>query len=407
MISNVKTYPGISDHDIVLCDINISPSVKRKPPRQIFQYQKSDVDSLKESLSSEVHSFLSNQPESCSVEENWQSFKSLVHTHMDKFIPYKMSKGKQAHPWISPFIVLQMRKRDKLYQRAKRASPTTKVKLINAYKKQRNKVTELIRESHENYKTEVIGPSLESHPKKFWNYIRSLRRESLGIPPQVVNNKFYSTDKGIAEALNQQFTSVFTEENVDQLPDKGISPFEDIPDLHIDLAGVVKQLSQLNTTKHLARNNIIIDEQHGFRQMMSCETQLIQATQDWPEVLNRGGQTDVLLLDFSKAFDKVPHLRLAAKLNYYGIRVKMLSWIQDFLVGRDQCVVVNGTHSKWSPVTSGVPQGSVLGPTLFLLYINDIVNDISCTLRLLADDSILYKEITCADDYNLLQEDLN
>ncbi|XP_072040225.1 uncharacterized protein [Amphiura filiformis] len=140
---------------------------------------------------------------------------------------------------------------------------------------------------------------------------------------------------------------------------------------------------------------------------MSCETQLIQATQDWSEVLNRGGQTDVLLLDFSKAFDKVPHLRLAAKLNYYGIRGKMLSWIQDFLVGRDQCVVVNGTHSKWSPVTSGVPQGSVLGPTLFLLYINDIVSDISCTLRLFADDSILYKEITCADDYNLLQEDLN
>jgi hypothetical protein len=158
--------------------------------------------------------------------------------------------------------------------------------------------------------------------------------------------------------------------------------------------------------KHLADNNIIIDQQHGFRQKLSCETQLIQATHDWTEVLNRGGQTDVLLLDFSKAFDKVPHHRLSIKLDYYGIRGKTLHWIENFLSGREQCVAVNGTHSKWTPVTSGVPQGSVLGPTLFLVYINDIASDVSSTLRLFADDSILYKEINSTDDQIQLQNDL-
>jgi hypothetical protein len=490
LISNVKVYPGICDHDIVTFNINMSPSVKRKPPRKIYQYHKSDTKSLKESLETEVDSFLSNNPENNTVETNWLQFKNIVHTHMEKFIPHKMTKSKQSHPWITPVIVRQMRKRDKLYTKAKRAGPSTKAKFTSAYKKQRNKVTDLIRESHNSYKSDVIGPSLDSNPKKFWSYIRSLRKESLGIPPQSVNGKTYATDKGIAEALNNQFTSVFTEERKDHIPDKGVSPYQDIPELQVELEGVIKQLKQLDcnkaggpddiparflhdysselgpilqfifqqsydtgtlppdwkramvtgiykkgsksspenyrpvsltcitckimehivlshTAKHLARNNIIIDAQHGFHEKMSCETQLIQATQDWSEVLNRGGQSDVLLLDFSKAFDKVPHLRLATKLKYYGIRGKTVNWIQDFLAGREQCVAVNGTHSKWSPVTSGVPQGSVLGPTLFLVYINDIATDIKSTLRLFADDSILYREINCSDDQALLQDDLN
>jgi hypothetical protein len=164
-----------------------------------------------------------------------------------------------------------------------------------------------------------------------------------------------------------------------------------------------------HTAKHLAANNIIIDEQHGFREKLSCETQLIQATQDWSEVLNRKGQTDVLLLDFSKAFDKVPHKRLSSKLRHYGISGMTLGWIQDFLSGREQSVAVNGSKSKWSPVLSGVPQGSVLGPTLFLIYINDIATDVKSTLRLFADDSILYREINDPNgsDQAILQEDLN
>lgn len=92
---------------------------------------------------------------------------------------------------------------------------------------------------------------------------------------------------------------------------------------------------------------------------------------------------------------------------HYGLNGKTLNWIQGFLSEREQCVVVNGAHSSWKPVRSGVPQGSVLGPTLFLLYINDIADEVNSTMRLFADDSILYREIKGPKDQEQLQKDLD
>jgi hypothetical protein len=116
---------------------------------------------------------------------------------------------------------------------------------------------------------------------------------------------------------------------------------------------------------------------------------------------------DVLLLDFSKAFDVVSHNCLLHKLTFYGIGGKTNSWIKAFLSCRSQKVSVNGTHSSPIAVTSGVPQGSVLGPILFLLYINDIADTINSPMRLFADDSIIFREIHTHDDHLALQEDIN
>ena len=105
---------------------------------------------------------------------------------------------------------------------------------------------------------------------------------------------------------------------------------------------------------------------------MSFETQLIEATYDWTNILNKGkGQIDVILLDLSKAFDVVPHHRLHMKLYMYGITGKTHRWIEDFLGNITQEVVVNGSKSERGMVKSGVPQGTVLGPLLFLIYINE------------------------------------
>ena len=142
-----------------------------------------------------------------------------------------------------------------------------------------------------------------------------------------------------------------------------------------------------------------INHQHGFRQKFSCETQLISAINDWAKSINRRTQTDVILLDFGKAFDTVPHQRLISKLNFYGIRDRSLDWIKAFLTDRTQVVSNNGTHSNPRPVVSGVPQGSVLGPVLFLLYINDITDNISSHMRLFADDSVIYREINTQQDH--------
>ena len=158
--------------------------------------------------------------------------------------------------------------------------------------------------------------------------------------------------------------------------------------------------------KHLSSNDIIINNQHGFREKLSCETQLLQAVDDWSTTLNQRGQSDVLFLDFSKAFDKVPHQHLLHKLSYYGITGKTREWIRGFLTGRSQCVVVDGEESEWCPVISGVPQGSVMGPVLFLIFINDITDGISSDIRLFADDSIIYRKITSLEDQKALHEDL-
>ena len=112
------------------------------------------------------------------------------------------------------------------------------------------------------------------------------------------------------------------------------------------------------------------------------------------------------ILDFTIAFDKVPHKRLIHKLNYYGISGPIATWIETFLIGRTQQVVVNGATSSSTVVTSGVPQGTVLGPLLFLLYINDLPNNLSTSVRLFADDCILYTPIRTQNDSSLLQNDL-
>ena len=164
-------------------------------------------------------------------------------------------------------------------------------------------------------------------------------------------------------------------------------------------------LSHLN--KHLSTNGILSPLQHGFRTGMSCETQLVLTCHDWANILNQQGQIDALLLDFSKAFDKVSHTKLLHKLGQYGVNGKTQKWISGFLHNRTQFVAINGTHSSTTPVTSGVPQGSVLGPTLFLLYINDIVDVPKSELRLFADDTVLYRAIKSQHDHQILQEDLH
>jgi len=157
---------------------------------------------------------------------------------------------------------------------------------------------------------------------------------------------------------------------------------------------------------HLDEHNILSSLQHGFRAKHSCDTQLLTTTHDLMKSFDNKKQVDVAVLDFSKAFDKVPHERLLAKLQHYGIVGPIHSWIGEFLKGRSQCVLVEGEQSAQSDVLSGVPQGSVLGPALFLLYINDLPDQITSKARLFADDCLVYREINSASDQDKLQKDL-
>ena len=141
---------------------------------------------------------------------------------------------------------------------------------------------------------------------------------------------------------------------------------------------------------HLDNNNILYDLQHGFRGKRSTVKQLISLYDDLVTTRSKKVQTDLVVMDFAKAFDKVCHRLLGMKLSHYGVRDHELQWIESFLSGRSQTVVVEGKRSEKAPVISGVPQGTVLGPILFLVYINDIAEKVEHSqVRLFADDCIL------------------
>ena len=172
---------------------------------------------------------------------------------------------------------------------------------------------------------------------------------------------------------------------------------------------LLEHIVHSNIMDHFEEHSSLNEFQHGFRQKRSCETQLLTTVRDFSLCLNRKEQTDAVLLDFSKAFDKVDHEKLLHKLSSLGIGGPLLQWIRSFLSHREQSVLVDGATSSPAPVLSGVPQGTVLGPLLFLTYINDINKNLSegTRIRLFADDSLLYRTIHTKEDSLTLQKDLN
>ena len=170
---------------------------------------------------------------------------------------------------------------------------------------------------------------------------------------------------------------------------------------------VLEHIIHSHMMKHLDKYNILSPAQHGFRKGLSCESQLLVTTHDLTSALDQGKQVDAIVLDFSKAFDMVPHNRLLSKLQHYGISGNLLSWLQAFLTQRTQAVVLDGESSKPTKVLSGVPQGTVLGPLLFLLYINDLPDIVGSNVRLFADDCLLYRIIEHPSDVQGLQADLD
>ena len=155
---------------------------------------------------------------------------------------------------------------------------------------------------------------------------------------------------------------------------------------------------------HLERNKLLSDDQHGFTRNKSCLTNLLETLEDITSCLNNGEGVDLVFLDYRKAFDSVPHKRLIHKLSTYGFGETFTKWITDFLIGRTQTVSIRGKFSQPAVVLSGVPQGSVLGPLLFILYVNEIPEVIQGTAKLFADDTKIFDK-TCRRDS--LQKDLD
>ena len=173
------------------------------------------------------------------------------------------------------------------------------------------------------------------------------------------------------------------------------------------LCKIMEKLVREKVVEHLETNDLISKMQHGFVSGRSCVTQLIDVLDIWTQTIDEGGAIDAIYMDYQKAFDTVPHRRLISKVKAHGIAGNVLHWIKDFLSHRVQKVIINGTHSSEKAVTSGIPQGSVLGPLLFVLYINDLPSCVQSNIRLFADDTKIFTRSDLPGATDRLQDDLN
>ena len=370
-----------------------------------------------------------------------------------------------------------------------RSIPATKRRAdFERYKRIRNQVNDDARNAKRSYERR-IAKKAKRESKHFWKYVKRKVKSQSGVTNlQKTDSTLTKSDQEKAEVLNEYFSSVFTRENLDNIPDIPDKQFgKPLDSLIIDISVVEKVLKDLNAGKsmgpdelnplllktmsnvfavpltlifqesvssgkipgiwkdarvtplfkkgqksnpgnyrpvsltsivckcmekivrtavieHLMSNNLISNAQFGFRNGRSCVLQLIDVMEDWTNYVENDESWDTIYLDFAKAFDSVPHERLLRKVSAYGIRGQLLTWIKNFLTERRQYVSVKGESSTWKDVISGVPQGSVLGPILFIIYINDLPDIVTSKVKIFAHDTKLYNKDSNSD---IIQQDLD
>ena len=245
--------------------------------------------------------------------------------------------------------------------------------------------------------------SVQITPAIVFAAIRSIK-PSNSLDPEGFPSKFYhqlsaelSTPLSIIMQASidvQELPTVWKTASVCAIHKKGVTcdPNNYRPiSLTVIACKVMERIITDNLISYLKLHNLFSVEQHGFLERHSTETQLLDTLSEWTGALDNYLLVDCIFINFKKAFDSVCHNKLLIKLAAYGISGNLLGWIKSFLSDRKQHVCVNNCFSDWSDVSSSVPQGSVLGPILFLLYINDIVDCVQgCKIKLFADDVKLY-----------------
>ncbi|XP_014679397.1 PREDICTED: RNA-directed DNA polymerase from mobile element jockey-like [Priapulus caudatus] len=384
----------------------IEPCPAWRPVRSVPQYIKADWDKVRAEAEKLQQAVL--EPDlfhQRSVNGNWTKFKDGMLSIIQNFIPHKVIKGNNKLLWVNGAIKKAIKKKHRLFHKIhqNRSADNTL-----RYKTQKKLVRKLINQSHWVYLNQILNLSLkENNPRTFWRYIKSQKADNIRISPLRQNGKLYADSKTKAQLLNDQFKSVFTQENTSNIPDIQGEPKPSIGDILIDESGLKTLLSRINPNKdcgpdaipnriqketayeiapllsaifqqslddgqlpsdrkkalvtpvykkgdrhacenyrpvsltcvcgkllehviyrhilsHLETHNILTNVQHGFRREHSCETQLLTTAHDLIQQHDNKAQIDIAVLDFTKAFDTVPHQRLLKKLSHYGIRNHIL-----------------------------------------------------------------------------------
>ena len=492
LVKNSNSTPGISDHAMVVTDFEVLPHIVKHNRRRCYMFQKANWSGIKHAtaeLSSLVQTRVENKED---IEDVWSFFKSSLFKILDDNVPSKIMKGRKSLPWFSHSLKRMVRRKMRLYKKAKKTQNQERKK--NAWKQYtefQKTCKRSFKEAEENFiLSSVLHGLEENNSKPFWRYVSSKRRDRTGIPALKQAGNLIHDGRLKAQLLLHQFKSVFSHQAFTPPDEPSAYRSRKIQDLHITIAGVEKLLSKININKaagpdcipntvlkecaaelapgltaifrlslssgslpsdwrdalispvfkkgdihqpcnyrpvsltsvickqlehiicrhilkHLEGNNILSSLNHGFRSGHSTETQLLTVTHDLLLSHDKKTQTDVIILDFEKAFDTVPHSLLLHKLHLYGIEGPIHQWLTSFLTKRQMKVVVEGELSSSAAVTSGVPQGTVLGPLLFLCHINDLPDVVKSQVRLFADDCVLYRQIRSQRDHVKLQDDLS
>ena len=250
-------------------------------------------------------------------------------------------------------------------------------------------------------KLKNINPSKSGGPDEINACVLKELAEELSEPLAILFDRSMSEGK---------LPSVWKDANVTPLFKKGdkSKPNNYRPvSLTCILCKIMESIIRDSMISYFEKNDFLSQYQHGFVSQRSCTTNLLATIDSWTELLDEGSPVDAIYLDFSKAFDSVPHLRLIEKLKSYGVCGSLLNWISDFLIGRRQRVGVNDVFSEWLSVSSGVPQGSCLGPVLFVIFINDLPEVVDSLCQMYADDTKLFSSVQTLELRKQIQKDLD
>jgi ribonucleases P/MRP protein subunit RPP40 len=490
LIENVRVGEPFetSDHQIIRFNL-VGNKVLDRVIKKSFNYFKADYNKIRghaRAMNWDTNLSLTN------LEDSWAKLKGDLIEIRNKFVP--VNKPIRCMPkckWVTRKVTKLRKAKKKAWNNYIRSGRDGKVYEI--YKCKLNKSVQENKRAKKIFEERLAG-NIKNDSKSFYAYVRSKQRCRTRVGPlkdgsgnMIVNNK------ATADALNSYFASVFTVENLKQIPNPtsyfNYSNSEVLSMIEIDEKIVREKLDKINPGKsqgpdeinskllyelrielvkpltrlfqlsiesgevpqdwrdacvtplhkkgsknksenyrpvsltsvvckilekivkdrlvnHLDKYKLIINSQHGFTSGKSCLSNLLEFFEEVTKLLDNGEAVDLVYLDFAKAFDKVAYGRLFKKLEAHGLGGKVLEWVKSWLNNRRQKVCVDGEFSDWSRVSSGVPQGSVLGPVLFIIYINDIDSGLVSTIGKFADDTKMCKSVSSIEGVRCLREDL-